>query len=73
MYLGVLEHFQWDVYKPDIQICLPHRFMEGCGRGAGWVYILDMGMDKVGGGIGGGGWSSRDRGEIGEEVWGIGD
>ena len=34
--LGVLENCQWDVSKPDIQIFLPHMFMEGCGEGDGF-------------------------------------
>ena len=33
---GFIENFQWDVYKPDIQICFPHRFVEGRGEGAGF-------------------------------------
>ena len=30
---GVSENCQWDVSKPDIQICHPHRFVEGSGEG----------------------------------------
>ena len=33
---GVLENFQWDVSKPYIRICFPCRFVEVCGKGAGF-------------------------------------
>ena len=32
--LGVLENCYWALYKPDIRIFSPRRFVEGCGEGA---------------------------------------
>ena len=37
--LGTLENFQWAVYKPGIQICFPHRFVEGRGKGTDFCYF----------------------------------
>ena len=34
--LGVIVNLQWDVSKPDIQICFPCRFVEGHGEGASY-------------------------------------
>ena len=33
-------NFMWAVLKPDIRICFSHRFVEGRGEGAGWVFRL---------------------------------
>ena len=37
---GVLENCLWVASKPDIQICSPWRFVEGCGKGTGCVFRL---------------------------------
>ena len=36
--LGVLENCYWALYKPDIRIFSPRRFVEGCGEGASFCY-----------------------------------
>ena len=34
---GMIKTFQWAVSKPDIWICFPCRFLEGCGEGDGFL------------------------------------
>ena len=40
LFLGVLETFMCDEFKPDILICYLHRFVEGHIKGAGCVFRL---------------------------------
>ena len=40
--MGVLESFLWSVYKPDIWICFPYKFVYVCGKGSVWVFIIDF-------------------------------
>ena len=42
----MLENYLWGVSKLDIQIFFPNRFLEGCGEGDGWVFVLYMGMEE---------------------------
>ena len=44
----MLENYLWGVSKPDIQIFFPNRFVEGRGEGAGWVFVISMGMEEGG-------------------------
>ena len=37
---GVFVNFLWAIFKREIQIWFPRRFVEGCDEGAGWVFIL---------------------------------
>ena len=37
---GVFENCLWAVFKPDIHIFSPCRFVEGRGEGSGWVFRL---------------------------------
>ena len=34
--LGVIENCQWSISKPDMRICFPCRFVEGCGEVSGF-------------------------------------
>ena len=38
--LSMISNFLWAIYKPDIRIWLPCRFVEGCGKGGGCVDSL---------------------------------
>ena len=40
LYLVVIINFLWDASKPDIRICFPFRFVEGCGKGVSFVAVL---------------------------------
>ena len=33
----MIENFQWEVSKPDVRIFFPHRFVEGRGKGSGFL------------------------------------
>ena len=37
---GVISNCLWYVYKPDIQIFFPYRFVEGRGEVSGWVFRI---------------------------------
>ena len=37
---GVIANCLWDVPKREILIFSPHRFVEDCGKGAGWVFRI---------------------------------
>ena len=39
LFLNVLENFERAVLKTYIWICVPHRFVEGCGEGAGFYEL----------------------------------
>ena len=46
----MLENCLWDVYKPDIWICLSCRFVEYHGEGGSLEFVHSMGMEEGGGG-----------------------
>ena len=57
------------VSKPDIYICSPPAFVEGCGEGLGWEFVRAMGMEE-----GTGVWKGRDGvGGMEDIGWGRGD
>ena len=39
-FLCLLEHYLWGISEQYIRICFPCRFLEGCGKGAGFVISL---------------------------------
>ena len=43
--LGVLANSQWAISKPDIQNFSPHRFVESCGKGAGFFTFCHQFID----------------------------
>ena len=47
----MLANFLWVLSKPDIRIVFPRRFVEGRGKGDGWAFVLDVGVDKGVGGM----------------------
>ena len=42
----MLANFLWVLSKPDIRIVFPRRFVERRGKGDGWAFVLDVGVDK---------------------------
>ena len=71
----VLAKCLWAISKPDIQICFYRRFVEGCGEGAGWAFVISMvsedGGGILGGGVASGGWRREARGEGMEDKGGM--
>ena len=43
---GVLENCLWSVSKPEIWMFFPHRFVKVLGEGAGWSFVISMGMEE---------------------------
>ena len=46
----MIAKYLWKVQNSDIWICFPLRFMEGYGKGSGWVFVLSMDIEDGGGG-----------------------
>ena len=73
----------WNVYKLEIQICFHRSFVEGRDEGSGWLSVISMEIEGVGGGLGQGtrrrgycrwGWRGRgSRGDYMEEEGGMED
>ena len=46
--MGIIASYLWDVYKLEILVFSSNRLEEGRGKGAGWAFLLDMGMEEGG-------------------------